>query len=157
MVEAALLAGKEILFGDSEEFGFNMAVDSLKERLNADTILLATHQFWITCDIHSMIQIAREAGAFLIEDASASFGSRINDQITGTLGDAAFFSFDSTKLVNVPLKRGFLRVSDPEVVRPLPSFYRVRHRPHAATAQAPVSAHGSDSGYAGAAGFVSFI
>ena len=55
VVEAALLAGSEVLFGESEESGFNMAVDSLKERLNADTILLATHQFGIPFDIHSML------------------------------------------------------------------------------------------------------
>jgi dTDP-4-amino-4,6-dideoxygalactose transaminase len=115
VVEAARLASKEVLFGESEENGFNMATDSLKERLNADTILLATHQFGIPCNIHSMIQIARETGAFVIEDAAASLGTRIDSQLTGTFGDAAFFSFDSTKLINVPLKGGFLQVRDPDL------------------------------------------
>ena len=115
VVEAAHLAGKEVLFGESEVNGFNMSMDSLDGLLDTDTILLATHQFGIPCDIRAMIRHARAAGAFVIEDAAASLGSRVEGQLTGTFGDAAFFSFDSTKLVNVPLKAGFLRVSDPEV------------------------------------------
>ena len=115
VVEAAYLAQKEILYGETEENGFNMTVDSLKGMLNADTILLATHQFGFPCDIRSMIQCAKEAGSFVIEDAAASLGSRVDGQLTGTFGDAAFFSFDSTKLVNVPLKAGFLIVKDSEI------------------------------------------
>src|SRR5277367_473676 len=41
VVEAAWLAGKEVVFGESEENGFNMAADSVKELLDAGTILLA--------------------------------------------------------------------------------------------------------------------
>jgi dTDP-4-amino-4,6-dideoxygalactose transaminase len=115
VAEAAHLAGKEVLYGETELNGFNMSTDSLKDILNADTILIATHQFGIPCDIHAMIQYAREVGAFVIEDAAASLGSRINGQLTGTFGDAAFFSFDSTKLVNVPIKGGVLRVKDSEL------------------------------------------
>lgn len=51
----------------------------------------------------------------MIEDAAASLGSRANGRLTGTFGDAAFFSFDSTKLVNVPLKGGFLTVVDESI------------------------------------------
>jgi len=112
VVEAARLAGKEVLFGESEENGFNMSPQSLSRWLDADTILLATHQFGIPCDIRPMLEAARERGAFVVEDAAASFGSRIDGHLTGTFGDAAIFSFDSTKLINVPLKAGFLVVRD---------------------------------------------
>ena len=115
VVEAALLAGKEVLYGESECDGFNMSIDSLKGVLNADTILLATHQFGIPCEIQSMIRYAKEVGAFVIEDAAASLGTRVDGRLTGTFGDAAFFSFDSTKLVNVPLKGGALQVRDVEL------------------------------------------
>jgi dTDP-4-amino-4,6-dideoxygalactose transaminase len=112
VVEAAHLAGKEVLFGESDAQGFNMAVDLLDRQLDADTILVATHQFGIPCQIRAMIELANAKGAFVIEDAAASMGSRVDGQLTGTFGDAAFFSFDSTKLVNVPLKGGFLRARD---------------------------------------------
>ena len=115
VVEAAFLAGKEVLFGELEPGGFNMSVDAVETMLNADTILLATHQFGIPCNINAMVDHAREAGAFVLEDVAASLGSRVDGQLTGTFGDAAFFSFDSTKLVNVPLKGGALCVKDQEL------------------------------------------
>lgn len=115
VVEAASLAGKEILYGESQADGFNMATDELKNTLDPDTILVATHQFGIPCDIETMVRIAKEKGSFVIEDAAASLGTRIGGQLTGSFGDAAFFSFDSTKLVNVPLKAGFLLVRNPDL------------------------------------------
>jgi len=112
VVEAARLAGKEVVYGESEDDGINMDPEVLAGRLDADTVLIATHQFGIPCAIESMVEAARAAGAYVIEDAAASLGTRVNGKLTGTFGDAAIFSFDSTKLVNVPLKGGFLLVQE---------------------------------------------
>lgn len=112
VVEAVRLAGKQPLFAESEEDGFNMSAKSLRGLLDADTILVATHQFGIPCDIDAMLRLARDSGAFVIEDAAASLGSRVKGRLTGTFGDAAFFSFDSTKLVNAPIKGGFMCIQD---------------------------------------------
>lgn len=112
VVEAVSLAGKQIEFVESERDGFNMDATALAGRVDADSIVIATHQFGIPCDVHKIIEHARRVGAFVIEDAAASLGTRINGQLTGTFGDAAFFSFDTTKLVNVPLKGGFLVAQD---------------------------------------------
>jgi dTDP-4-amino-4,6-dideoxygalactose transaminase len=112
VVEAAFLAGKEVVFGELEPDGFNMSIDAVKAMLNADTILLATHQFGIPCEIKAMVRYARQAGAFVLEDVAAALGTCVEGRLTGTFGDAAFFSFDSTKLVNVPLKGGALCVKD---------------------------------------------
>jgi len=129
VVEAAWLAGKEVVFGESEENGFNMAADSVKELLDAGTILLATHQFGIPCDLQPMLESAAAVGAFVLEDAAASLGSRIDGKLTGTFGDAAFFSFDSTKLVNAPLKAGFMVVRDASLFARCQAFVASRIRP----------------------------
>ena len=130
VVEAAGLAGKEVVYGESEDDGINMDPQVLAGRLDADTVLIATHQFGIPCAIESMVEVARAAGAYVIEDAAASLGTRVNGRLTGTFGDAAIFSFDSTKLVNVPLKGGFLLVQDAAVGE--------RCRAFAATATQPM-------------------
>jgi dTDP-4-amino-4,6-dideoxygalactose transaminase len=130
VIEAARLAGKEVLFGESEADGINMAPGSLAGRLDADTVLVATHQFGIPCAIRTMVDMARAAGAYVIEDAAASLGTRVDGELTGTFGDAAIFSFDSTKLVNVPLKGGFLLVRD--------AALQQRCREFAATATQPM-------------------
>ncbi len=112
VVEAAMLAGKDVVFGELEPGGFNMSAYTVESMLNADTILVATHQFGIPCEIKAMVGHAKKSGAFVLEDVAASLGTRVDGKLTGTFGDAAFFSFDSTKLVNAPLKGGALCVND---------------------------------------------
>jgi dTDP-4-amino-4,6-dideoxygalactose transaminase len=113
VVEATLLAGKEIAYADIEMDGFNMDVSHLPSMVDERTVIVATHQFGIPCNIERIMEIGREKGALVIEDAAASLGSRVNGRLTGTFGDVSFFSFDSTKLINVPLKGGFIIAKDP--------------------------------------------
>lgn len=122
VVEAAQLAGKELVFGETENDGFNMSHKAIKGKLDDNTILLATHQSGIPCEIREMVMMARKAGAFVIEDVAAALGGTSEGQLMGTFGDAAFFSFDSTKLVNAPLKAGFLVVRDAELYARCKSF-----------------------------------
>jgi dTDP-4-amino-4,6-dideoxygalactose transaminase len=112
VVEAATLAGKTVIHAEAEPDGFNMDAGMLAPLVDGDTILIATHQFGIPCAIEAMRKLCDERGAFLVEDVAAALGTRIHGRLVGTWGDAAFFSFDSTKLINVPLKAGFLAVRD---------------------------------------------
>ena len=116
VVEAARIAGKQIVFLDAAPDSFNSSTDGLAALLDRDTIFIATHQFGIPCDIEAMAQLCRERGALLVEDCAASLGTRVDGRLTGTFGDAAFFSFDSTKLINVPLKAGFVLARAPELL-----------------------------------------
>jgi len=122
VIEAARFAGKEVVFGESEGEGFNMAPESLVGLLDADTVVVATHQFGIPCAIARTLELVRAAGSYVVEDAAASLGTRVDGKLTGTFGDAAIFSFDSTKLVNVPLKGGFLLVRDAAVLERCKAF-----------------------------------
>jgi dTDP-4-amino-4,6-dideoxygalactose transaminase/uncharacterized membrane protein YbhN (UPF0104 family) len=106
VVESAILAKKEIFFVETAERDYNMSPKNLAEQADVDTIILATHQFGFPCRIEEIMAVAKKTGAFVIEDAAASLGSRVNGQLTGTFAQAAFFSFDTTKLLNTPLKGG---------------------------------------------------
>jgi dTDP-4-amino-4,6-dideoxygalactose transaminase len=112
VTEAAILAGKHVIYVDAEADAFNMDLDQLRVVVNADSIVVATHQFGIPCDINQIVKLCHERGAVVVEDAAASLGTRVSGRLTGTFGAAAFFSFDSTKLINVPLKGGFVLVKD---------------------------------------------
>lgn len=129
VVEAALLAGKEVVFADVEEDGFNMDVSCLDGVIDEYTAVIGTHQFGIPCNIERIIEVGRQRGALIIEDAAASLGSRVNGKLTGTFGDVSFFSFDSTKLVNVPLKGGFLIAKDPLFLQKIEDVRRQVTRP----------------------------
>ena len=123
VVEAATLAGKTIVHAEVEPDGFNMDVGNLGPLVDGDCIVIATHQFGIPCAIEAMRALCDERGAFLVEDVAAAFGTRIQGRLAGTWGDAAFFSFDSTKLINVPFKAGFLAVRDAALFRSVSRTY----------------------------------
>jgi perosamine synthetase len=112
VVEAAVLAGKELLYGECEPVGFNMDPDAAARLMGPDVIVVATHQFGIPCAIRRTVALAHRSGAFVLEDAAAAFGTRVDGALAGSFGDAAIFSFDSTKLITVPLKAGFMIVRD---------------------------------------------
>jgi dTDP-4-amino-4,6-dideoxygalactose transaminase len=124
VVEAALMAGKEVVYVKSEADGFNMDANDVAANADENCVIVATHQFGIPCDIARIMEIARSCGALVIEDAAASFGSRINGRLTGTFSDAAFFSFDSTKTVNVPLKGGFILTAQLDLHERIKRIYR---------------------------------
>lgn len=138
VVEAALLAGKEIVYVETESGGFNMDAEEVRRQADADSIIIATHQFGIPCAIDTLVAIAGQCGAVVVEDAAASFGSRYHGRLTGTFGDAAFFSFDSTKTINIPLKGGFILTRQEALldrirqlyaneIRPMPRSVQIRH------------------------------
>lgn len=129
VVEAARLAGKEVHFIDSELDGFNMCGRALTRAISGDSIVIATHQFGIPCEIERIKAVCNAHGSVLIEDAAGSFGTRVNGVLTGTIGDIGFFSFDSTKLINVPMKGGFIIFKDAALLDQVAQIYRAEIRP----------------------------
>lgn len=105
VVEAAMLAGKEVIYAPTSRKTFNI---SALPKLDEDCIVIATHQYGLPCHIHDIATLCKEVGAVLIEDCAGSLGTRINGKLTGLFGDFAIFSFDSSKLINVPSKGGFI-------------------------------------------------
>lgn len=112
VTEAALLAGKSVRYVDSAAGDFNLDAGALESVVDDRCIVIATHQFGIPCDIERIVRICRVRGAAVVEDAAPAFGTRIGDRPVGTFGDAAFFSFDSTKLITVPMKGGMIVAND---------------------------------------------
>jgi len=98
--EAVLLAGKEVLYADIDLNTFNMDLHDLKRKIRPGSIVLATHQFGIPCDILPILHLAEDHRCVVIEDAAGAFGSRVHDQRVGTFGVASIFSFEFTKVLS---------------------------------------------------------
>ena len=111
--EAILLAGKHILYAPTSDKSFN--ISQLPE-LDKDSILIATHQYGLPCNIEEMVARCNDAGAVLVEDCAASLGSTVSGKLVGTFGHYAFFSFDASKLINVPSKGGFILAKNKELL-----------------------------------------
>jgi dTDP-4-amino-4,6-dideoxygalactose transaminase len=97
VVEAAILAGKEVRFVDIDIHTYNMNPDLIEEKADEDTVILATHQFGIPCEIEKIQDIAVKKGAIVLEDAAASFNAKFKGRKVGTFGKAAILSFEYTK------------------------------------------------------------
>lgn len=116
VVEAAMLAGCEISYVDCAPDSFQTDPSALVRALDDDAVYVATHQFGLPCAIEEIVRVCHDHGTLVIEDCAASLGTRIDGRLTGTFGDAAFFSFDMSKLLTVPLKGGAVVASDPSLL-----------------------------------------
>ena len=116
VAEAAILAGKNIICVDVEPGGFNVPSSALDTIVDSKSIVIATHQFGIPCEIERIVALSARRGALVVEDVAPSLGTRLGNRLVGTYGDAAFYSFDSTKLVNVPMKGGLVTAKDPDLL-----------------------------------------
>ena len=111
--EAVLLAGKEIVYSRTKESSFN---SNYLESVKPNTIVLATHQYGIPCNIEQIAEKCKEKRAILIEDCATSMGTVVNGKKTGTFGDYAVLSFNASKLLNVPPFGGALISKDKQMV-----------------------------------------
>lgn len=105
VVEAATLAQKELVFCETDSTTYNA---SYLDYITPDSIILATHQYGIPCNIEAVAKKCSKTGAVLIEDCATSMGTTVNGKKTGTYGDYAMVSFNASKLINVPPVAGVL-------------------------------------------------
>lgn len=113
VIEAVLLAGKEIVYCETDTTTYNSTyIDSL----GPDSIVLATHQYGLPCNIQEITKRCKESGAILIEDCATSMGTTVDGKKTGTFGDCAIVSFNASKMLNVPPVGGLLISKNKELI-----------------------------------------
>ncbi|MFA5144798.1 MAG: DegT/DnrJ/EryC1/StrS family aminotransferase [Candidatus Omnitrophota bacterium] len=83
--------------GDS----FNINPDLIEGRITEKTkVIVATHIFGLPCNMGKISNIARKYNLKVIEDCAHACGAEYGGKKVGSLGEAGFFSFESTKLIN---------------------------------------------------------
>ena len=118
--EAALLAGKRVVYVDIDLGTLNMDPADLERKIEPHSVILATHQFGIPCNIGKIADLAREHHGVLLEDCAAAFGSRVEGRLVGTSGLASIFSFEFTKPLSAG-RGGFILFNNEEL------YEKVRH------------------------------
>ena len=111
--EAVLLSGKEIVFSKTSIDSFN---SSYLECIDSDSIVLATHQYGLPCNIEEIAWQCKKVNAVLIEDCATSLGTTVNGKITGTFGDFALVSLNASKTLTVPPFGGILIGKDANIL-----------------------------------------
>jgi len=77
---------------------YNIDPQQIKNKINSKTkAILAVHLYGQVANMHALQKIAEENNLLLIEDAAQAHGAVYQNKKTGSLGDAAAFSFYPTK------------------------------------------------------------
>lgn len=95
---AILYTGAKPSFVDIDPNTFNINANLVEEKITSKTrAILPVHLFGLPSDMDKILKIAKKYNLFIIEDAAQAHGAKIGNQITGSFGDVAAFSFYSTK------------------------------------------------------------
>lgn len=75
------------IIADSEPGSFNMSLESVKQRYNANTsAILVPHIAGEPADIENIVKFADEKGIPVVEDVAQAHGASINGHMLGSLG-----------------------------------------------------------------------
>jgi dTDP-4-amino-4,6-dideoxygalactose transaminase len=105
-----------------------MSLDDFKKKFDDSvTAILHTHLLGRVADVE-ILNICKEKGVKVIEDCAHAHGASYNGQPVGTLGDASFFSFDYSKLVNT-CTGGLLSSKDKNLIEFARNDLKIRNNP----------------------------
>jgi perosamine synthetase len=92
--------GGKVVFCDIDLDTFNIDVNDAARKINPRTkAILPVHLFGLSADMSPIMELAREHGLWVVEDAACGFGSTYQGRHVGTLGDTGCFSFHPRKAI----------------------------------------------------------
>lgn len=98
--EAIMSVGARPTYVDVEERGVNMDPADLEGKIGSATkAIIIQHSFGLPADVIRLREIARSKSIPLIEDCAHAIASRVDGQLVGTFGNAAFYSYEAAKPV----------------------------------------------------------
>jgi dTDP-4-amino-4,6-dideoxygalactose transaminase len=108
--QAITAAGYRPISCDIDEESGLLSIDDAKQRISSNTkAIMLVHYNGYTGDLQGYYNFAKEHNLRVIEDAAHAFGSTYKDQLVGTTGDIACFSFDGIK--NITCGEGGMVIS----------------------------------------------
>lgn len=97
-VHAIIHTGAAPVLADIEDATFGVSPEEIERKLSPATkAVLPVHFGGQACRIGAILELARNRGLFVIEDAAHSFGASWNGTAVGAFGNATAFSFYATK------------------------------------------------------------
>lgn len=99
--EITRVAGLTPVFVDVDPLTFTLSPAAVAQAITPRTrAILPTHLYGLACDMDPIMALARQHNLKVIEDCAHSLGATYRGQMTGTFGDASFFSFQAFKPLN---------------------------------------------------------
>jgi dTDP-4-amino-4,6-dideoxygalactose transaminase len=115
-VEAILMSGARPVLADILPDTYCVDPASAAERLTSRTrAILPVHIYGQTCNMGPLVELAREHGLVVIEDAAQAHGAYYGEKRAGSLGDVAAFSFYPSKNLGAFGDGGMVTTDDAEI------------------------------------------
>lgn len=113
---AFVLRGAKIVFADIDPVTMNISADAIRAAITPRTkAIVVVHYAGVGCEMQAIMQIARERGIFVVEDAAQAIMADYCDKPLGSFGHVSCFSFHETKNV-VCGEGGMLVINDASLV-----------------------------------------
>jgi perosamine synthetase len=93
-----LLCGSKPIFADVRSETYCVSPEDVEGAISRRTkAMIPVHLYGLSCDMDPIMEIARQRGITVIEDAAQAHGGEYKQRKAGSLGDMACFSFYSGK------------------------------------------------------------
>lgn len=115
-VQAIMLCGAKPVFCEVDENTFLMDIEDVRKKItNKTKVIMPVHYAGNPCDMDALLEIKRETGIRIVEDAAHAIGSTYKGEKIGSFGDVTCFSFDSIKVITCG-EGGCIVTSDADVI-----------------------------------------
>jgi dTDP-4-amino-4,6-dideoxygalactose transaminase len=113
---AVALRGAVPVFVDIRSDTLNLDERLIEQAISDRTrAIFVVHYAGVSCEMDAVLQIARDHGIAVVEDAAQAIGCQYHGRVLGTIGDLGCLSFDGQKNVTCG-EGGALLVSDQGLV-----------------------------------------
>jgi dTDP-4-amino-4,6-dideoxygalactose transaminase len=110
---AVVRCGLKPVLCDTAANHFELDINALNQVCNKDTLaIVPTHLAGRVADIKPVLDVAKQCGAYVVEDAAQSLGATLHGQPVGTFGDVGFYSLGVGKGLTI-FAGGVLVARDP--------------------------------------------
>ncbi|MBS3787363.1 DegT/DnrJ/EryC1/StrS family aminotransferase [Candidatus Bipolaricaulota bacterium] len=110
--------GADVRFVDINEETYNMDPAALREAVSEKTeCILVVHMYGHPAEMDEIMDIVRENGLSVIEDAALAQGAEYKGEYAGTIGDIGCFSHAPSKMLGNIGDGGSAVTNDPELAR----------------------------------------
>ena len=93
--------GANPVYVDIDKRTFNMSIDDLEKRITPKSkAIIIQHTFGNPANIRDILAFARANNLIVIEDCAHALGTKCDNKLVGSFGDAAFFSFGRDKVIS---------------------------------------------------------
>lgn len=114
-VAPAVDMGIKIVFCDVDEKNWCIDINQVKKKISKKTkALISVDLYGLMPNYKELSSICKKKKIFLIEDAAEALGSKQQNKLAGTFGDASVFSFHRTKTITSG-EGGFLLIKNKKI------------------------------------------